>query len=339
MLKTKILVAAAVSASIFTASISAHENPITLKLAHTYPGDHYFWEHGGKLFIDSVTARTNGRIQFEIYPAGQLGKDNLSLLKYGVADMAILIPSAQSDKFPLSTVSELPGMFSSSCEGAEKWAAASGDGRILDQLELEPNGIEPLFFFMVPQLTVFTSKRKVSSLTDLSGLKLRANGAAVGETFRALGASPIQLGSSDLYNSVTRGTVDGAYFSYIPLTNYSLENQFRYSLDGLNLGSSGGVISISNQAWNKLPSEVKEIMREEAPIAQEHLCSWMEQEQERMRSLMANEHNMDITYASEELRSAVEEKVDAIKTQWARRMEAAGLRGTDVITAFSTKVD
>src|SRR5690606_39494548 len=61
---------------------------------------------------------SQGRIEFQYFPAEQLGKakDLLTLVQSGAADIVDISPSYISDKFALSSVAELPAMFNRSEE-------------------------------------------------------------------------------------------------------------------------------------------------------------------------------------------------------------------------------
>src|SRR3546814_12205465 len=74
---------------------------------------------GERYFMDQVTKLTDGKITFEYYPAGQLGKaaDLLTRTTSGPADIGMISPASIPDQLPMSTVGELPSLFLSPCEG------------------------------------------------------------------------------------------------------------------------------------------------------------------------------------------------------------------------------
>src|SRR3546814_5667675 len=76
-------------------------------------------EEGDQVLIKRAEELSGGRLKFEYYPAQQLGKfkDNLSLVERRVADIAGISPAYTSEEFPISGVTDLPGMYSNSCRG------------------------------------------------------------------------------------------------------------------------------------------------------------------------------------------------------------------------------
>jgi len=95
------------------AAPAAAQEKITLRLAESLPQGHVIHELVAKPFMDLVTKATNGQVTFQHYPAEQLGKakDMAQLTVAGVADVSYIVPSYSSDKYPLTAVAELPGLF------------------------------------------------------------------------------------------------------------------------------------------------------------------------------------------------------------------------------------
>ena len=68
---------------------------------------------------------------------------------------------------------------------------------------------------------IIHSKKPISSLADLKGLKLRVPGGMVAEVFQAFGASTVSLPGSDIFPALEKGTIDAA--DYVgPAVNWDL---------------------------------------------------------------------------------------------------------------------
>ena len=87
---------------------------ITLKFAVSQPETHNHNQEVFKPFMEKVTELTDGQVEFEFYPAEQLGKveDLLDLASDGVADIAYYYPSYHPSQMPImSTLLQMPGMY------------------------------------------------------------------------------------------------------------------------------------------------------------------------------------------------------------------------------------
>ena len=83
-------------------------DPIVLRFADDIPKTHPISVYGSKFWMDTVERLTNGRVQFQWYPSGQLGKgrDVLALVQSGAIDVGSVGPSYTPEKLPLSAVAE-----------------------------------------------------------------------------------------------------------------------------------------------------------------------------------------------------------------------------------------
>ncbi len=324
---------AAILAVCLPAVASAQETA-TLKFAHVFPADHYLWTHGGKVFADEVAAATDGRISFQVFPAAQLGKDYVTLLKSGIAESALLVPSYTPESLTLTSVSELPGLYSTSCEATGKlWAVAQAGGA-LNEAEYAPQRIHVLFVSTLPPFKVMTASKQVTEVGDLAGLKIRANGAAMDKTIRTLGATPIQVTAGELYDSLTRGTVDGGFWPFHSIPTYHLEDVFNYGVDGAQLGSGSVIFAMSDAAWEKLGAADQAAMTKAAADAQANLCQWLDAEEARARDELVAEKGLTVTTLTPDQAAVWQDKVAHVADDWAAELDGLGRPGTAILDAF-----
>lgn len=333
MLHVKVLTAAAIVAIASAASL-ANAQEVTIRIAHPYADNHYLSEHGVKIWAKEVAERTNGKVAFEYFPAGQLGKAQVSLLQTGLADVSFLIPSQEVDKMPLSSVLELPGYIEGACTGADRFNKISRPGGELDKQELAPLGVRLLYTNMLPPYAIMTKNRPVRSLEDMAGLKLRANGVAIGETMRGLKAVPLTISSAEIFESISRGTIDGTFFPWAAITPYSLEEEIKYITEGVALGGAASLVSISEETWQTLSPEIQSAMLEAADVAQQNLCHWLDADVAATRDKMFSEFGIELINLSPEEAARWYKQVKAVTENWVSRMESLRMNGSAVIDAF-----
>ncbi|WP_199087365.1 TRAP transporter substrate-binding protein DctP [Bosea sp. ASV33] len=326
------LAASAISLAALTAA-SAQE-AITLKLAHPLPNTHYAYENGIKKFTDAVTAKSGGKVKFEVYPASQLGKDNYSVVNSGIANIAMIVTSYAPDKFPLTSVTELPTLFSTSCEAMAKYWSLSKPGGILEAREYKPLGLKVLMVSTLPQYSFTTTTKPVKALADVAGLKIFANGAAMDKTVRALGGVPVRLTASELFDAASRGTVDGAVFPYSSLAAYKLEGYIKHSAEGARLGSASWMLAMSEKGWRALPEDVKQAIGDAGLEVQNSLCKYMDDDDGATRRRLESEKGLSVTKLSPDEIKLWHEKLAPVATDWAKEMDSKGKPGTAVIEAL-----
>src|ERR1700733_1809282 len=236
-------------------------DPITLRIADSFPKRHYLVKLILEPWMEGVKKRTNNAVTFEHYPAQQLGKaaDMLKLTQTGVADIGYIAPAYVSDKMPVSEVAMLPGEFEHSCQGTLAYWKLARNGVIAEQ-DYAGNNIQLLLAVSLPQYRIFTIKAPVKDVADVTGMKLRSPGGALDLTLRALGAVPVRMAAPDAYESLSRGTMDGLLFPLESVVAYGADKLVKYSTDGLGFGSFIVAYSISDSAWKKLTPEVQKAM-------------------------------------------------------------------------------
>lgn len=327
--------AAPVLAAILATGPATAEESITLKFSNLWPENHYLWTQGAKVFADAATEATNKQIQFQGFHASQLGKDQLKLLSSGIADIATVAAPYAADKLPLTGVSELPGFSKTSCDSVNRLWPMAQEGGVLDKAEYQALGLHVLFVAVPPAYKLMTSNKTVASLEDLSGLKLRVVGGAQSDTVRALGGVPVQVQAGEFYDTVSRGTVDGAIYIWVGVPPFSLQEVLHNSTEGFYAGSAAVLYGISQKKWDSFSDDTKKVLTEAAAKAQKNLCEYQDREENGVRDKYVAENGLKITQLTPEESARWAEKLAPVADAWAKKLDANGRPGTEVLRAYA----
>src|SRR6478752_3137151 len=129
-------------------------------------------------------------------------------------------------KFPLSSVTDLPFM----SDGGVNCSVASWRLYKSGLVDKEYEGLVPLWFGCLGQNGLHFSK-PLANNDNLGGLKIRVASRLASQMVEALGGTPISMTVENVYESLQRGTLDGAVTSwpafgpqrFAEVTNYHLE--------------------------------------------------------------------------------------------------------------------
>lgn len=310
------------------------EDKITLKVAHLFQPELFVWKEGGQVMLDEIRKEAGDRVGFEVYPSGQLGKDMLSMLSSGLVDMAIFVPQYASDKLPLATVAELPGLYASSCQGTKKsWNISKPDG-ILGKGEFKANRMRVLWVNVLPPSVVMTTSARPTNMDALKGLKIRANGSAIKKVASELGAIPIQVSVGELYDSLSRGTVDGALYNYVAMPDFDLQRLLKYSVNGPQFGGNMIGLAISEASWEKLPADLQDIFARAASKAQDHLCAYEDEQTATVIEKFVKENGHTVIDLPAEETAKFEAKFNIVIDSWVKEMSSSGRDGQSVVDAM-----
>ena len=326
----------ALAAVLLLAALPARADKTTLRLADGMPSGHIIDRLVIEPFISQVAEASHGQVEIRHFPAEQLGKsrDMLMLTQAGVTDIGFVVPSYQSDRMPLSTVTELPGIFQTSCQGDAALRALTADGAILNEQEFKPNGVKPLIIFLLPAYQlILSSGRPLGALKDADGLKIRTPGGAMDLTLLELGAVPIRMGPTDIYEGMSRGTLDGALLAYQSAVAYHLAPLLKSGTLGQDFGTVAVTFSIRLKTWNALPPDIQETLSSVGQSLSRQACEKFDKaEQESLAQVRALGVHL-VTPGTDD-HADLEAAFARVRTDWAKRLDARGKAGTKIVKAF-----
>jgi TRAP-type C4-dicarboxylate transport system substrate-binding protein len=311
------------------------QDKIVLKVADTLPTTHYMSIQGAKFFMSRATELTQGRVQFEYYPSEQLGKgrDMLKLATSGVADITYVAPGYVSEKFPLAGVAELPGYFSSSCQGTKGFYALAHGG-ILDKQEYRPNGVIALMAWNLGSYQLNTRSVKLHALSDFKGLKMRGAGGTWDIILRTLGANPVNFPAPEMREALERGTIDGTVSPAISLKPYDLLSIIRYMTRDASFGSFASTYSMNLRKFRALPPDIQAALDQAGREATLHLCAYVDANEESSFD-EAEKAGISFWRLNGAEQAQLRETLAPVGQEWAKALDARHLPGTQVLNDFA----
>jgi TRAP-type C4-dicarboxylate transport system substrate-binding protein len=319
--------------SVVTSSALSQDNKIVLRVADSFPANHYVVDYATKFWMDSVTKATGGAVTFQYYPSEQLGKakDLLALTQSGVTDVGYVAPSFVSDKMPLSAVGELPGGFTTSCAGATAFWKLVKDG-ILAKNEFQPSGVRAIVAVVLPPYQLFT-KAKLESARNLEGLKIYTAGGAKELAVRKLKAVPIKMATPEVFESLSRGTIDGVLFPYASLFPYNVHTLVKYGTVGESFGSFAATYVISEAKYRQLPANVQKAMTDASEATVTRACALIDKDLDGQIE-KAKQSGITLVQFPASERKDVDAAMASVSKEWAEGLDKRGKAGSEVLKAF-----
>lgn len=253
--------------------------PITLKVADSFPTTHVISKEGIVIWMDEVEKLTKGKVSFEYFPSEQLGKADsmLDVVKNNVADIASNVPSYLGDRLLLSTVPELPGTFKTTYQGSQAYNDLLLNNKELKRLHSE-NGVRPIWGALLGPYQVSTTNKKIKTVEDFKGLKIRASGNTQELIYKSLEASPISMPAPDQYVALQRGTITATSYMVPNWEAYSLQEELKYSTANGAFGTTAFSFVINEKVWGSLPEDVQTALIDAGKTTMEHFSKYMDKE-------------------------------------------------------------
>nr|WP_246188716.1 TRAP transporter substrate-binding protein [Nitratireductor arenosus] len=206
-----------------------------------------------------VSERTNGAVEFQIFPQGQLGqqREMTEGVQLGTLE-ATVAPAAFLGGFnPAISVLDIPYLLPESDEDAQTLRAGpfgkalceSFDNRGVKCLMLWPNGRKNM-----------TSNKPLAGMADFAGQKFRVMDSNILiEQYKSLGASAIALPFGELYTALQTGVVDAQENPLDTIRAMKFYEVQKYLLVS-NHGAMEDVILFNPAFWDGLPAEYRTII-------------------------------------------------------------------------------
>jgi TRAP-type transport system periplasmic protein len=120
--------------------------------------------------------------------------------------------------------------------------------------EFNKRNIVLLGRYIFPE-NVMWSKKKLTSLADLAGQKIRVISPEQAEFIKVLGGIPVTLGTSEVAAGIDRGVIDGALTASSGY-GYVWRDLLKYSYR-LNVSFVDSLILVNKDAWDKLSPDTR----------------------------------------------------------------------------------
>jgi TRAP-type transport system periplasmic protein len=325
-------IAAALGALLWFVIGPANAQPVELKLATFGPPDSYFYVEVLIPWMEAVNRDSDGTVDIKYFGGGVLGNagNMYDAVLTGAADIGWALLGAVPGKFVKSSVIELPFGYDTGEQGAVAlW-------RLYDKGLIASDFDEVKLFGLTawPGAELQTRSKKVQTLADLKGLKLRAQGRWQAATVSGFSATPVSVPVDEVYQAMDRGVIDGVWASLVLTREFRVDEIARYFLEA-PLNGGGGMLIMKQARYDALPAAAKAAFEKHSDEALSRaLGRSNDGEVARVRALLkdlASKGKIDAPYAlSPEESERWHEAAEPIADAWAKGVP----NGPAILAAF-----
>ena len=237
------------------------DEKIVMRAAHLgAPGG--FTDIAANKFKDLVETKSQGKVEVQIFPAGQLGtaRETLESLSMGTVDILFeglsWLAQYESD-FNFYNQSFL-------FTDTQKYVDSPGQKELVEKVR-KNNGIRVLTYSAVmPAMHLWTKSKPVYNLDDLKGLKIRVpDTKAYIDMWNGLGAIAMPIDWSEVYMALSQNLISGVVHDPVKIRDEKFYEQLDYcTLLGFKYSLS--TIYISEKKYQSFPAEIQSILQESA---------------------------------------------------------------------------
>ena len=218
---------------------------------------------GMEKFAETVAAKSGGKIKVNLFPGGVLGGDapNISALQGGTIEMVVMNAGILAQQVKDFEVFDFPFMFANAQE-----ADAVVDGpfgrALLDKLDAK--NIHGLAYWELGFRNITNSKRPITKVDDIAGLKLRVIPNAINvDWVSTLGANPTPMAFPEVYAGLEQKAIDGQE-NPVTVINANKFYEVQKHLALTNHQYNPQAVIVSKKLWDTLSDVEKKIFGDAA---------------------------------------------------------------------------
>ncbi len=252
-----VLLAVAIAAFPVARQCYAASEVINLKFAHIFPPAA---KHSQicEAFVKELEERTNGRIKTSYFGGGSLLKPPgmYNGIELGIADMGFAHIEYTPGRFPVTEACDLPLGYPSG------WVSNMVVNDFYNKFKPKEWDKVKVLWMHASTPNVMITTTPVRNLGDLKGLTIRAPGR-VGDTVKALGASPAPMPIMEVYDGLSKGVIQGVNTPFETLKTFRFGEVAKYTTSSWQVGNIYTFyVAMNKRSYDKLPPDLKEIFDE-----------------------------------------------------------------------------
>lgn len=220
---------------------------IKLRYSVMWPASHPLTVMAGNWGKD-VEAATSGRVKVTMFPGNTLTPpmQAYDAVVKGIADMASALLAYAPGRLPLSEVLQQPLGYTSGYQASK---LANAYYKKFQPKEF--SDVQVMFLHGAAPGFIMT-KKSVSSIKDVKGLRIKAN-AENADIVTNLGAAPVTMPVSDTYDSLQRGVIDGTLFPLEALQGFKIGEVVKTVIQDYGISYMTSMYVIMNKdKWNSI---------------------------------------------------------------------------------------
>ncbi|MGD9944856.1 MAG: TRAP transporter substrate-binding protein [Burkholderiaceae bacterium] len=311
------------------ASGAAHAQKVVLNASSWLPPSHTL-SRSQVRWCEDIALATDGRVKCNLLPkAVSAPPGTFDAVRDGLADVSFSVHGYTPGRYVLTQLAELP--FAGDSAEVTSLAYQRIYDRHLKRLN-EHLGLKVLAVFTHGPGQIFNAKRPVRSLADLRGLKFRIGGGIVNEIGKALGVTATLQPSTEAYELLESGAIDGVFFPAESIEAFKLEKIVKYRTD-----FPGGLYNTSfafvmNQAtWNRIgKADQQAIDRLSGEYAARLFGRGWDQVDRRGTAFMQANH-VQMLRADSSFIEAVRARTAPVEQRWIAEARAKGLGNAEQV--------
>lgn len=291
-----------------------------------------------KEWCDLLEKNTSGKMRCNHLPRAVANPPGTyDAIKSGVADISFAVPGYTPGRFVLPQIAEFPFLGDS----AENISVAFNRvATKYPQFSQELRDVHVLAYFTDAPGMLFNTKRPVTKLEELQGLKWRITGGIMGEVSQALRINGTLKPATETYELLSSGVMDGTLFPADAIEPWKLDKIVKHAtiIPG-GLYNTGFVFIMNKARYEKLTLEEKKAIDAISGETAARMFGRGWDKADRRGHALMQANGVQVVRADAKFVADIKERVAPVENAWVERAKAKGLPDpAKVLSEFRTDI-
>ena len=291
-----------------------------------------------KEWCDLLEANTKARIKCNILPRGVTpAPGTYDAVKNGLADLSYTVHGYTPGRFAHPQMSELPFLGDSAEAISVAMSRVSGK---YPEFAAEHQGVKVITLFTHGPGIVFNTKRAITKVEDLSGLKFHVGGGMVNDMSKTLNMNVTLKPAPDSYELLSTGVMDGTLFPAESTESFKIDKIIKHATTFPGGLYNTSFVFMMNQAkYDKLSAEDKKAVDAISGETAARIYGRGWDKVDRRAFALMQVNNVVVTKADAKFVAEVKTKTKALEQNWINASKAKGLKDpAKVLAEFRAEI-
>lgn len=327
---------AATAAAAFLASASASAQTVLTASSWIHPT--HALTVAQKEWCELVEKNSTGKVKCNILPRHvSTPPGTYDAVRNGLVDVSFTVHGYTPGRFLLTKMAEFPFLGDSS----EPISVAFNRVAMkYPQFNAEHPGVKVLAYFTHGPGIVFNTKKPVTRMDDLLGLKWRVGGGVVNDISKAVGMNVTLKPAPESYELLSGGVMDGTLFPAESIEGFKLDKIIKHAtIFPGGLYNTSFIFMMNPAKYDKLSPDEKKAVDAASGEVLARMIGRQWDKADRLSHALMQANNVQVVKADAKFVADIKAKTTPLEQQWVKDAEAKGLKdAAKVLAEFRSEI-
>ena len=289
-------------------------------------------------WCDLVDKNSAGKVKCNVLPRHvSTPPGTYDAVRNGLVDVSFTVHGYTPGRFVLTKMAEFPFL------GDTSEPLSIAFNRVAmkyPQFNTEHPGVKVLAYFTHGPGIVFNTKKPVTKIDDLLGLKWRVGGGVVNDIAKSVGMNVTLKPAPESYELLSGGVMDGTLFPAESIEGFKLDKIIKHATTFPGgLYNTSFVFFMNPAKYDKLGADEKKAVDAASGEVLARIIGRQWDKADRLSHALMQANNVQVVKADAKFVADIKAKTTPLEQQWVKDAEAKGLKdAAKVLAEFRSEI-